>query len=81
MRFLISFFITLTFMFASDATIEVIKKVDSLPSLAIEDSSVSYDETFRNRFFKSLVADLNVLSIFNVDRYHRKVSYDARSEE
>ena len=77
MRFLISFFITLTFMFASDATIEVIKKVDSLPSLAIEDSSVSYDETFRNRFFKSLVADLNVLSIFNVDRYHRKVSYDA----
>ncbi|PNV82590.1 MAG: hypothetical protein C0627_09345 [Sulfurimonas sp.] len=79
MKILISFLITITFMFASDATIEVIKKVDSLPSLAIEDASVSYDETFKNRFFKSLVADLNVLSIFNVERYHRKVNYDASS--
>ncbi|MCK9455151.1 Tol-Pal system protein TolB [Sulfurimonas sp.] len=79
MKLLISFFITITFTFASDATIEVIKRIDSLPSLAVEDSSVSYDETLRSRFFKSLIADLNVLSIFNVDRHHRKVNYDAGS--
>jgi TolB protein len=60
--------------FANDATIEVIKKVESLPSLAVEDSSISYDETFKLKFFKTLVADLNVLSLFNVDR-HRRITF------
>jgi TolB protein len=72
--FLLTFVIGV--LFAKDATIEVIKKVDALPSIAIEDSSESYDETFKMTFFKSLVADLNVLSIFNVDRFHRVVDYD-----
>ena len=62
--------------FAADATIEVIKKVESLPSLAVEDSSVSYGDAFKLKFFKSLVADLNVISIFNVDRHHRTSDYD-----
>ncbi len=65
-------------MFASDATIEVIKKVESLPSIAVEDASVSYDDTFRLQFFKAVVADLNVISLFNVDRYHRVTEYDAK---
>ncbi|MDF1882799.1 Tol-Pal system protein TolB [Sulfurimonas sp. SAG-AH-194-C21] len=64
-------------MFAGDATIEVIKKVDALPSIAIEDASISYDDTFKLQFFKSLVADLNVISLFNVDRYHRLTYYNA----
>jgi TolB protein len=62
--------------FGSDATIEVIKKVETLPSLAIEDASISYDNTFKMRFFKTVVADMNVLSIFNVDRHHRLNDYD-----
>ena len=66
-------------MFASDATIEVVKKVDSLPSLAVEDSTASFDETFKMKFFKTLLADLNVLSIFNVDKNYRLVNYDASS--
>lgn len=65
--------------FASDATIEVIKKVDSLPSLAVEDASTAYDNTFKLQFFKSLVADLNVISIFNVDRHYRENEYDSSS--
>jgi TolB protein len=60
-----------SFSFGADATIEVIKKVEALPSIAIEDASVSYDDTFKLRFFKSLVADMNVISLFNVDRHHR----------
>jgi TolB protein len=63
--------------FASDATIEVIKKVDSLPSIAVEDASVSYDQNFKMQFFKTLIADLNVLSILNVDRYYRTNNFDA----
>jgi len=62
--------------FANDATIEVIKKVDALPSMAVEDSSISYDDTFKLQFFKSLIADLNVISLFNVDRFHRVTHYN-----
>ena len=62
--------------FATDATIEVIKKVQTLPSLALEDSTQHSDEIFKLQFFKSLVADLNVLSIFNVDRHYREIEYD-----
>ena len=62
--------------YAEDSTIEVIKRVDSLPSMAVEDSSISYDDTFKMRFFKSIVADLNVISIFNVDRHYRETHYN-----
>ena len=61
----------ITFVFANDATIEVIKKADVVPSIAVEDASTDYSDTFRLRFFKALNADLNVLSIFNVDRHYR----------
>jgi len=64
-------------MYASDATIEVIKKADELPHIAVEDSSIQYDETFKMGFFKSMVSDLTVISIFNVDRHYRTLAYDA----
>ena len=76
MKIFFSLFIVISISFASDATIEVVKQADSLPSLAVEDASVSYDDTFKLRFFKSIVADLNVLSLFNVDRHHRVVDFD-----
>ncbi len=76
MKIFISLLIAVTFVFSSDATIEVIKKVDSLPTIAVEDSSLSYDKTFKMKFFKSLVADMTVLSLFNVDRHYRTVDYD-----
>jgi TolB protein len=76
LKILLSIFISFTFLLASDATIEVVKKVDSLPSLAVEDSSEHKDETFKLKFFKALIADLNVLSIFNVDRHHVITDYE-----
>jgi TolB protein len=65
--------------FGADATIEVIKKAETLPSISVEDASYDYDETFKLRFFKTLIADLNVISIFNVDRHYRVNEYDANS--
>ncbi len=76
MKILFLFLLVFSLSQANDATIQVIKKVESLPSIAIEDSSVSYDNTFKARFFKSLVADLNVLSLFNVDKNHGKTYYN-----
>ena len=66
-------------LFATDLTIEVKKKVATLPSLAIEDSSINYDDTFKMRFFKALYADMNVLSLFNVDKHRRLTYFNATS--
>jgi len=79
LKIIFSLFMLFGLLFANDATIEVIKKADSLPSVAVEDSTQSYDDTFKLKFFKSLIADLNVLSIFNVDRFHRYNDYEANS--
>ncbi|EDZ61544.1 translocation protein TolB [Sulfurimonas gotlandica GD1] len=76
MRILFILLFIFSLSHANDATIEVIKKVESLPTLAVEDSSVSYDDTFRLKFFKALVADLNVISLFNVDRHHRQTHFN-----
>lgn len=76
MRILLIFLFVFGISYAGDATIEVIKKVESLPSIAVEDSSISYDNTFKESFFKTLIADLNVLSLFNVDRHHRKTHFN-----
>ena len=57
-------------LFAADATIEVIKKVDKLPSISVEDASVDYQDRLSKKFFKVLVSDLSVLASFNVyDNY------------
>jgi len=76
LKVLFLLFFYLNIVYAGDATIEVIKKADSLPTLAVEDASINYNDTFKLRFFKSLVADLNVISLFNVDRHHRVVPYN-----
>ncbi len=64
-------------LFAADATIEVVKRVDKLPSISVEDASVNYQSTLSKKFFKVLVSDLNVLSIFNVYDNYALNDYDA----
>ena len=71
MKILFSLIMSISLLFGVDATIDVIKKVDTLPSIAIEDSSTSYTSRFKLKFFKVLVADLNVISLFNVDQNYR----------
>lgn len=79
MKILLLILMTTILAFANDRTIEVVKKIDSLPSLAIEDGSTHSDETFKMKFFKSLVADLNVISLFNVDRRMFKNDFDTNN--
>lgn len=64
-------------IFAADATIEVIKKVDKLPSISVEDATDSHKDVLSRKFFKVLTSDLNVLSIFNVYDNYSKNSYNA----
>ena len=77
MKILFTWLFVVALSFGNDATIEVIKKVESLPSIAVEESSQSYTDTFKLVFYKALIADLNVISLFNVDRHYRKTEYDA----
>lgn len=78
MKIILMLFLSVA-LFATDLTIEVRKKVDSLPSLALEDSSINYDTNFKMRFFKALFADMNVLSLFNVDKHRRLTYFNATS--
>ena len=75
-KFLLPLFFVFN-LFAADATIEVIKKVDKLPSISVEDASINYQDRLSKKFFKVLVSDLNVLSIFNVYDNYALNDYDA----
>ena len=79
MKFIFSLVLYINLLFAGDATIVVSKQADSLPSLAIEDSSVGFDETFKMKFYKTVVADMNVLALFNVDRHRNVVDFESGS--
>ncbi len=68
MRIIFGVLFSALLLWGADATIEVRKSVDSLPSIAVEDASSDYQNGLSKRFFRVLVSDLNVLSIFNVDR-------------
>lgn len=52
---------------AGDLTLDINKQVDSLPSLAIENGS-RHSNNLNKKFLRSLISDMNVLSLFNVDR-------------
>lgn len=75
-KILLPLFLVLN-LFGADATIEVIKKVDKMPSISVEDASIDYKDTLAKKFFKVLVSDLDVLSIFNVYDNYETNDYDA----
>ncbi len=58
-------------LFAYDATVEIVKKLDTLPKIAVQDaSSMDEDKFLRKKFFKILVGDLRVSAHFRpLDEY------------
>ena len=76
MRVILSVLLLAVLSWGADATIEVTKRVDSLPSIAVEDASVDYTDGLSKRFFRVLVSDLNVLSMFNVERDYVNADFD-----
>lgn len=79
MRLVIALVMSAYLLFAADATIEVVKEADSLPSIAVEDASTSYTDTPAKRFYRLMVSDLNVLTLFNVDRHYATTHFDNAS--
>ncbi len=76
MRFFLAMVMFAVMLIAADATIEVVKEADALPSIAVEDASVDYTGTASKRFYRLLSSDLKVLTLFNVDRHYVSTHYD-----
>ncbi|MFK5880746.1 MAG: Tol-Pal system protein TolB [Sulfurospirillum sp.] len=64
-------------LFAYDATVEIVKKLDTLPKIAVQDASDSSEDiTLRKKFFKILVGDLRVSAHFRPLDDYLQSSYD-----
>lgn len=74
---LVVFCLFMVISFASDATVEIVKRMDVLPKIAVQDASNSMvDLNFRRTFFKLIVGDLRVSSHFNVHDEYLQSSYE-----
>lgn len=63
--------------FAADSTVEIVKKIDVLPKIAVQDASpMNVDLEFRKSFFKLITGDLRVSSHFRVDDDYLQSSYE-----
>ncbi|NOX15070.1 MAG: Tol-Pal system protein TolB [Epsilonproteobacteria bacterium] len=64
-------------IFAADATVEIVKKLNSLPKIAVQDASDNnVDITLRKKFFKIIVGDLRVSAHFRPLDEYLKSSYE-----
>ncbi len=79
MRIIAALIMSACLLFAADATIEVVKEADSLPSIAIEDASTSFTNVSAKRFYRLLISDLNVLTLFNVDQHYVTTHFENSS--
>ena len=76
MRYLLIVTFLISTLWSADATLEVTKNVGMLPKLAIEDASAMGNDT-GTRFHKMLSADMNVVSLFDVDDRYASQSFDS----
>lgn len=76
MKFFLSMIMLVQLSWGADATLEVVKGVEGLASLAIEDGS-SQPSDISRKFMQMLAADMNVVSLFNVNDSYAAVAFDA----
>ena len=80
-KFLILLFMVHS-LFAYDATVEIVKKMDSLPKIAIQDASDdTIDPKLRYKFFKLFAGDFRVSSHFRVVDEYLKSSFEGGAKE
>lgn len=75
MKFLVLWTLLAGWLWSADATLEVIKGVQTLPNLAIEDGSIASDQS--KKMYTMLNADMNVVSLFNVDENYAQGPYES----
>ncbi|HEX5328657.1 Tol-Pal system protein TolB [Sulfuricurvum sp.] len=78
MKFFLLVLTMIHLSWGADATLEVVKTVEGLAPLAIEDASPQSNEVSQ-RFAQMLAADMNVVSLFSVDESYALNSFDSIS--
>jgi TolB protein len=78
LRSIVFLFTFYQLLWSADGTIEVVKGVESLPKLVIEDASAINSDMSRT-MGKMLVADMEVVSLFTVDGSYASASFDSLS--
>ncbi|MDD5158422.1 MAG: Tol-Pal system protein TolB [Sulfuricurvum sp.] len=76
MKIISIFFMLVQLLWGTDATIEIVKGVEGLSPLAIEDASPVSNE-MSQKIFQMLAADMNVVSLFTVDESYATAPYEA----
>lgn len=78
MKIILIFLTLIQFSWGADATLEVVKGVEGLSPLAIEDSSLQTSD-LSHKFTQMLAADMNVVSLFTVDQSYASVPFNSLS--
>lgn len=76
MKIIVVLLALIQFSWGADATLEVVKGVEGLVPLAIEDSSHQTSD-FSQKFTKMLAADMNVVSLFTVDDSYASAPFNS----
>lgn len=76
MKSILFFLILIPYLWSSEGTIEVVKGVEGLSSLAIEDSSPQSND-MSQKFAKMLASDMDVVSLFTVDESYATSPFDS----
>ncbi len=73
------FFLTVS-LFGYDATIEIVKKIEKKPTIAVADSTTAaVDTTMKKKFLKLLIGDLKVTTHFEVSDSYLTLPYESNS--
>ncbi len=79
MKYLVLVLFLINSLVASDATIEIVKKIEKTPKIVVADSSEGVvDSTIKKRFLKLLVGDLKVSGNFDVKSDYITLPFDAK---
>lgn len=75
--FAVCMFMFKSMTFAQDATIQIVKQINSAPSVMLQDGTMQgFDNTFKNRFFKMLIGDFKVTTYFDPIEQYVVSDYD-----
>lgn len=77
MRYLIILALWMSALWSAEAILQVTKNVGALPKLAIEDASVLNSDSGL-KFHKMLSADMNVISLFEVDNSYAQEGFESQ---
>ena len=74
MRKIFLILLFMTGLFANDATMEIVKRLEKLPVIALQDgTNDGFDANLKRRFFQMLIGDLKVSANFTViDDYFKQ---------